>query len=202
MCRHDDYHAYWHGLKALLGRLAHVRKDLRDGARVQPPAVRHGGADRAGGARRPGHRVRVRAERREGLRREARVRNARWRTGPRGSTPRAASSSSAATSTSRARTWTCTPRSGSRPHRPAARGARAVRDAAGRPPIDTGRALDPDNANLFTWWAPWRNLRARNIGWRIDYVLASPGVAERATECIVQADYGTSDHAPVVLTLE
>jgi len=68
--------------------------------------------------------------------------------------------------------------------------------------IDTGRALDPDNANLFTWWAPWRNLRARNIGWRIDYVLASPGVAERATACVVQADYGTSDHAPVVLTME
>src|SRR5690554_4069860 len=67
--------------------------------------------------------------------------------------------------------------------------------------VDTGRALDPDNPNLFTWWAPWRNLRARNIGWRIDYILASPGVAERASSCVVQADVGTSDHAPVVLTL-
>ncbi|HEX7090840.1 MAG TPA: exodeoxyribonuclease III [Longimicrobiales bacterium] len=65
--------------------------------------------------------------------------------------------------------------------------------------VDTTRALHPDDANLFTWWAPWRNLRARNIGWRIDYVLASPAVAERASACVVQADVGTSDHAPVVL---
>ncbi|PYP08080.1 MAG: exodeoxyribonuclease III, partial [Gemmatimonadetes bacterium] len=52
---------------------------------------------------------------------------------------------------------------------------------------------------LFTWWAPWRNLRARNIGWRLDYVLASPAIAARATSCVVQADVGTSDHAPVVM---
>src|SRR4029453_18751726 len=34
--------------------------------------------------------------------------------------------------------------------------------------VDVGRALDPDNENLFTWWAPWRNMRQRNIGWRLD----------------------------------
>lgn len=67
--------------------------------------------------------------------------------------------------------------------------------------VDLGRAFDPDNANLFTWWAPWRNLRARNIGWRLDYVLASPTIAARATACVVQADVGTSDHAPVVMTM-
>jgi exodeoxyribonuclease-3 len=65
---------------------------------------------------------------------------------------------------------------------------------------DMGRVFDPDNPGLFTWWAPWRNLRARNIGWRLDYVLASPAVAARATGCEVQADVGTSDHAPVLLT--
>ena len=48
--------------------------------------------------------------------------------------------------------------------------------------MDVGRAMDPDNEKLFTWWAPWRNMRARNIGWRLDYMLASPGVAERARE--------------------
>jgi exodeoxyribonuclease-3 len=66
--------------------------------------------------------------------------------------------------------------------------------------VDVGRKLDPDNAGLFTWWAPWRNMRSRNIGWRLDYILASAGVAERAETCIVQADFGTSDHAPVVMT--
>ena len=64
--------------------------------------------------------------------------------------------------------------------------------------VDVGRAVDPDNAGLFTYWAPWRNLRQRNIGWRIDYVLASTPLAERVRRCTVLADYGTSDHAPVV----
>ena len=67
--------------------------------------------------------------------------------------------------------------------------------------VDVGRKLDPQNAGLFTWWAPWRNMRQRNIGWRLDYVLASPRLAERAQSCVVQADFGTSDHAPVVLTI-
>ena len=67
--------------------------------------------------------------------------------------------------------------------------------------VDMSRQFDPDNENLFTWWAPWRNLRARNIGWRLDYFLASPAIASRATSCVVQADVGTSDHAPVVMTV-
>jgi exodeoxyribonuclease-3 len=64
-----------------------------------------------------------------------------------------------------------------------------------------GRALDPANERLFTWWAPWRNLRQRNIGWRLDYVLASPAIAARATACPVLAEVGTSDHAPVMMTV-
>lgn len=66
---------------------------------------------------------------------------------------------------------------------------------------DLGRQFDPENPGLFTWWAPWRNLRARNIGWRLDYLLASPAIAARATSCVVQSDVGTSDHAPVVMTM-
>ena len=66
--------------------------------------------------------------------------------------------------------------------------------------VDVGRTLDPDNENLFTWWAPWRNMRQRNIGWRIDYVVASASLAATAASCLVAADVGTSDHAPVVAT--
>jgi exodeoxyribonuclease-3 len=66
--------------------------------------------------------------------------------------------------------------------------------------VDVGRALDPDNDGLFTWWAPWRNMRQRNIGWRLDYVFASEPLAARATACLVQKDVGTSDHAPVIAT--
>lgn len=64
--------------------------------------------------------------------------------------------------------------------------------------VDVGRALDPDNDNLFTWWAPWRNLRQRNIGWRLDYILASEDMARRASACRVLREFGTSDHGPVV----
>jgi exodeoxyribonuclease-3 len=68
--------------------------------------------------------------------------------------------------------------------------------------VDLGRALDPENDGLFTWWAPWRNLRQRNIGWRLDYVLASEDFARRARSCPVQNEVGNSDHAPVVATFD
>lgn len=63
---------------------------------------------------------------------------------------------------------------------------------------DVVRALHPDDDQLFTWWAPWRNLRQRNIGWRIDYILASQALADRATGAVSQREIGTSDHAPVL----
>jgi exodeoxyribonuclease-3 len=63
--------------------------------------------------------------------------------------------------------------------------------------VDVGRALDPDNDDLFTWWAPWRNMRQRNIGWRLDYVLASESIASKALSSTVGREFGTSDHGPV-----
>jgi exodeoxyribonuclease-3 len=66
--------------------------------------------------------------------------------------------------------------------------------------VDVHRTLEPDNPGLFTWWPPWRNMRQRNIGWRLDYVLASKTIADRASSCVVLADVGTSDHAPVMMT--
>ena len=70
----------------------------------------------------------------------------------------------------------------------------------GRGLMDVGRSLDPDNDELFTWWPPWRSMRQRNIGWRLDYVLASASLASRAVSCPVEREVGTSDHAPVVAT--
>jgi len=64
--------------------------------------------------------------------------------------------------------------------------------------VDLGRALEPTNENLFTWWAPWRNFRQRNIGWRIDYVLASASIAAKVGGVTVQREVGTSDHGPVI----
>lgn len=67
---------------------------------------------------------------------------------------------------------------------------------------DVGRQLYPDDENYFSWWAPWRNLRQRNIGWRLDYVLAATSIASRAVACPSYREIGTSDHAPVVATFE
>ncbi len=69
------------------------------------------------------------------------------------------------------------------------------------PLVDVGRALDPDNDALFTWWPPWRQMKQRNIGWRIDYVLASPNLAGMATHSEVLRQTGSSDHGPLVVRL-
>ena len=65
--------------------------------------------------------------------------------------------------------------------------------------VDTGRALDRENDSLFTWWAPWRQLKERNIGWRLDYVLASEALASEAVAARVYREFGTSDHGPVLV---
>ena len=64
--------------------------------------------------------------------------------------------------------------------------------------VDVSRALEPDNDQMFTWWAPWRNMRQRNIGWRLDYLLTSQRLFERVRSCTIERETGTSDHAPVV----
>jgi exodeoxyribonuclease-3 len=66
--------------------------------------------------------------------------------------------------------------------------------------VDVARHLAPDDAELYTWWAPWRDMRAKNIGWRIDYVLASRALVDGGVACRVARGVGTSDHAPVVAT--
>ncbi len=68
--------------------------------------------------------------------------------------------------------------------------------------IDVHRSFERDNDNLFTWWAPWRQMKEKNIGWRIDYVLASSALAARAKSAIVQREIGSSDHGPVVVDFD
>ena len=72
----------------------------------------------------------------------------------------------------------------------------------GRGLVDLTRALHPGDGGIFSWWAPWRNLRQRNIGWRIDYLLASAPLLERTRDALPRPAFGTSDHAPVVAELE
>ena len=63
--------------------------------------------------------------------------------------------------------------------------------------IDTFRAANPDLAEKYTWWTHWANARARNIGWRIDYWLASKEIAARVTNPQIHPDVMGSDHCPV-----
>lgn len=68
--------------------------------------------------------------------------------------------------------------------------------------VDLQRSLHPDDPDLFTWWAPWRNLKQRNIGWRIDMILASRPLANRAVSCEVQREFGSSDHGPLIAVID
>jgi exodeoxyribonuclease III len=67
----------------------------------------------------------------------------------------------------------------------------------GRGLVDLSRRFAPEDDRLYTWWAPWRQHREKNIGWRLDYILASPALAEAARSATVARAFGTSDHAPV-----
>jgi exodeoxyribonuclease-3 len=68
--------------------------------------------------------------------------------------------------------------------------------------VDLLRSFAPDDNRLYTWWAPWRNYREKNIGWRLDYVLVSQSLAQQARKCTVYREFGTSDHGPVTATFE
>ncbi len=68
--------------------------------------------------------------------------------------------------------------------------------------VDLSRQLEPHNDQLFSWWAPWRNQRERNIGWRLDYLLVSQALAKAATRCQVYREFGSSDHAPLAAAFE
>lgn len=65
--------------------------------------------------------------------------------------------------------------------------------------VDVHRQLDA-RAEQYTWWSNRGQAWAKNVGWRIDYQLATKGIAERAREVFVYKDERFSDHAPLVIT--
>ena len=67
--------------------------------------------------------------------------------------------------------------------------------------VDVLRRSAPDDDRLFTWWAPWRQMRDRNIGWRLDYIAASRALVDEHTHSHARRDVGTSDHGPVLAHL-
>lgn len=68
--------------------------------------------------------------------------------------------------------------------------------------VDTFRAKYPEQTAAYTWWTHWANARARNVGWRIDYWLASSKIADKVTEAKIHPDILGSDHCPVSIELD
>lgn len=67
--------------------------------------------------------------------------------------------------------------------------------------FDTLRHFEPDTPALYTWWTHWANARARNVGWRIDYWVASEALRDRITAAAIHPDVMGSDHCPVSIEL-
>ena len=61
---------------------------------------------------------------------------------------------------------------------------------------DAFRKLNPDARDRYTWWAPWRGQRERNIGWRIDYPVVDEGMLGRVKSVDIHHDVMGSDHGP------
>ena len=67
--------------------------------------------------------------------------------------------------------------------------------------VDTFRAEHPEKTEQYTWWTHWANARARNVGWRIDYWLASKAIADKVKNPQIHPDVMGSDHCPVSIEI-
>lgn len=67
--------------------------------------------------------------------------------------------------------------------------------------IDSFRHFEP-GAGHYSWWSQRGTARARNVGWRIDYVLASPNVEPWLRGAFIQPEVPGSDHAPIGVELD
>ncbi len=67
--------------------------------------------------------------------------------------------------------------------------------------IDTFREFEPGGGH-YTWWSPFANARARNIGWRIDYVLISAALRPRLRSAFIRPEVRGSDHCPVGIEMD
>lgn len=66
--------------------------------------------------------------------------------------------------------------------------------------IDVYRQLHPDTTDTsYTWWSNRGQAYANNVGWRLDYHLATKGVAAKALNASIYKDVKFSDHAPLTI---
>ncbi len=67
--------------------------------------------------------------------------------------------------------------------------------------IDTFRYKYPDRVDAYSWWSYMFHAREKNVGWRIDYFLASERLKDRIEDSIIRSEVEGSDHCPVELLL-
>ncbi len=69
--------------------------------------------------------------------------------------------------------------------------------------VDVYRQLHPDTTDAcYTWWSNRGQAYAKNVGWRLDYHLASPALAAHARQADIYKDQKFSDHAPLTIVYE
>ena len=64
--------------------------------------------------------------------------------------------------------------------------------------VDVFRRVD-DRPEQYTWWSNRGQAWAKNVGWRIDYHIATPGIAATARRCAIYKEQRFSDHAPLTI---
>src|SRR5882672_4488219 len=64
--------------------------------------------------------------------------------------------------------------------------------------VDVFRRVDP-RPKQYTWWSNRGRAWAKNVGWRIDYQIATPGIAAKATKAGIYKAKRFSDHAPLTI---
>jgi exodeoxyribonuclease III len=64
--------------------------------------------------------------------------------------------------------------------------------------VDVFRRID-HRAEQYTWWSNRGQAWAKNVGWRIDYQIAAPGIAARARKVKIYKNHRFSDHAPLTI---
>ena len=66
--------------------------------------------------------------------------------------------------------------------------------------VDVYRVLQPTATDTaYTWWSNRGQAYANNVGWRLDYHLATPALAETASTAFIYKDVKFSDHAPLTI---
>lgn len=68
--------------------------------------------------------------------------------------------------------------------------------------VDTFRAFHPGEGGHYSWWSQRPGLRERNVGWRLDYALASPSAMRFVRRAFLQPRVRGSDHCPLGVDLD